>query len=155
MVSPLSGSMERQGGRYARLARLLLVGVALTMAICATLMVGGGGQGGRSRTAELLGGKEEGDLCSSFANPAECRAFRDKAKHKYWTEGETREELWKVMKGLAMMDENMDAADKQHSAAFEGQKRLVCLSLAESLHSLTHAFAMVQGNDDGPTKYPP
>lgn len=124
-LRPMAG--ERSGGRYARLARILMVGAALTMVICATVMIGRGGEGGRGALAsgrsELLGQESDGDLCSSFSDPAECRAFRDKGKHRYWTEGETRSELWKVMKGVAMMDEKMNAADKAHSAAFDGQKR--------------------------------
>ena len=99
------------------------------MAICATVIIGGGGEGARGALAggrsELIGQGSDGDLCSSFSDPAECRAFRDKAKHRYWTEGETRSELWKVMKGVAMMDEKMNAADKAHSHAFDSQKRSV------------------------------
>jgi hypothetical protein len=126
-LRPMAG--ERPGGRYARLARILMVGAALTMAICATVIIGGGGEGARGALAggrsELIGQGSDGDLCSSFSDPAECRAFRDKAKHRYWTEGETRSELWKVMKGVAMMDEKMNAADKAHSHAFDSQKRSV------------------------------
>ena len=39
--------------------------------------------------------------CSVFSDPAECEKQRGDTVHKYWTEPELRDELWKTMKGLA------------------------------------------------------
>jgi hypothetical protein len=43
-------------------------------------------------------------FCSVFSDPAECERQRSDGVHKYWTQAELREELWKTMKGLAELE---------------------------------------------------
>jgi hypothetical protein len=68
-------------------------------------------------------GFESGDFCDKFSDPDGCRAFRSKAKYRYWTEEQVKDELWKVMKGVAMMEEKLTSSNAQHSDAVSKQQR--------------------------------
>jgi hypothetical protein len=102
----------------------------------------------------------EDDFCDRFSDPEGCRAFRKKAKYKYWTEGKVKDELWKLMKGVAMMEEKMTASDVHHTQAVASQQRCVCVLkrlFVQMQHSASRAFGMHRPpheESSGPVRLP-
>jgi hypothetical protein len=82
------------------------------------------------------------DFCDRFSDPEGCRAFRKKSKYKYWTEGQVKDELWKLMKGVAMMEEKMTTSDARHTRAVSSQQRCVFEATLYMHYSVSCVFGM-------------